>query len=436
LTLKRGLGVATLTGTIFIFVSSGPFGLEAMVRDGGPGAAPLMLLLAFLFWGLSHALVATELSGALPEEGGFVRWIGAAFGPFWGFLAGWWYWIKMLADTAIYPILFSQYLAYWFPALTPWQMRGIRVALIWLFVAVNLRGIRLGGRLALGFALFLMAPFAAFVILGLPHFAPGDVRPLVAAGKGLTEGLGLALMMGMWCYNTLDSVSVVAGEVDDPARAYGRAYAIAIPCMVLGYLLPVLTAIGVDPDTASWTDHHFSTLGYRLGGGLLGGWIAVAALASNVSLFHGALMVNTRVPYVLAQDGRFPALFGRAGRRYGSPWVSLLFDGVVYTALALAVESFVDIVVWNQWLNAGIYTLLYLSFLRLRRTRPDLPRRFRVPGGRLGALAVCAGPFFICWLGVPIGGGGLAWPGLLGLASGPLAWLLFSARRAARRPSG
>ena len=432
--LKRGLGVLTLTGTIFVFVSSGPFGLEAMVRDGGPGAAPLMLILAFLFWGLSHALVATELSSALPEEGGFVRWIGTAFGPFWGFQAGWWYWIKMLADTAIYPILFSQYLAYWFPDLTPWQTRLVRVALIWLFVGVNLRGIRVGGRLALGFAVFLMAPFVLFVILGLPQLAPADLRPLVASGKSLTEGLGLALLFGMWCYNTLDSVSIVAGEVEDPTRAYGRAYALAIPCMVLGYVLPVLAAVGVDPDTAAWTDHHFSTLGHRLGGWLLGGWIAIGALASNVSLFHGALMVNTRVPFVLAQDGRFPVLFGRAGRRFGAPWVSLLFDGAVYTVLALAVESFVDIVVWNQWLNAGIYTLLYLGFLRLRRTRPDLPRRFRVPGGAAGALAVCAGPFVICWLGVPIGGSALVWPGLLGLASGPLAWLLL--RRVRDRARG
>src|SRR5438046_3613207 len=108
--LRRGLGVVTLAGTIFVFVSSGPFGLEAMVRDAGPGAAALMLLVGLLFWGLSHALVATELSSAVPVEGGFFRWIEMAFGGFWGFQAAWWYWIKMLADTSIYPIMFAEYL--------------------------------------------------------------------------------------------------------------------------------------------------------------------------------------------------------------------------------------------------------------------------------------------------------------------------------------
>ncbi len=427
--LQRGLSVLTLTGTIFIFASSGPFGLEAMVRDGGPGAAALMLVVPLLFWGLSHALVATELSSAIPEEGGFVLWIGMAFGRFWGFQAAWWYWIKMLADTSIYPILFSQYLGYWLPHFGPWQQRLVRVLLVWLFIGINLRGIRLGGRLAVAFSLFILAPFVAFVLLGLPRFRPADLVPLVAQGKSTLEGLGLALMLGMWCYNTLDSVSIVAGEVEDPTRTYGRAYALALPCMFLVYFLPVITAIGVDPSYSTWGDSHFSTLGYRLGGEWLGTWIAVAALTASVSLLHGALMVNTRVPMVLAQQKCFPSPFAAIGRRFGAPWVSLIFDGVVYTLIALSVDHFVTIVVWNQWLNAGIYTLFYLAFLRLRFKRPDLPRRFRIPGGWPGAVAICTGPFIICWLGVPIGAKQMAWLGLLGLASGPIAFRLLSRSR-------
>ncbi|HEU4402158.1 MAG TPA: APC family permease [Candidatus Polarisedimenticolia bacterium] len=424
LPLRRGLGVLTLAGTIFVFASSGPFGLEAMVRDGGPGAAPLMLVLTLLFWGLSHTLVATELSSAVPEEGGFIRWIGMAFGPFWGFQAAWWYWIKMLADTSIYPILFSQYLAYWIPGMGQGAQRLIRLAFVWIFVGINLRGIKFGGRLAVGFTLFILAPFVLFVGLGLPRFSLADLHPLVAAGKSLTQGLGVALMLGMWCYNTLDSVSVVAGEVEDPTRTFGRAYALAIPCMFLIYFLPVVIGLGIDPAYATWGDQHFATLGGIVGGAWLGSWIALGALLANQSLFHGALMVNTRVPLVLAQEGKFPAPFAAIGRRYGAPWVSLLFDGVVYSLIALGVEHFVSIVVWNQWLNAGIYTLLYLSFLRLRVTRPDLPRRFKVPGGWIGAVAICVGPFLVCWLGVPIGARQMAWLGLMGLASGPVVWKL------------
>jgi amino acid transporter len=432
--LRRGLGVLSLAGTIFIFVSSGPFGLEAMVRDGGPGAAVLMLVVMLVLWGTAHALVATELSSAVPEEGGFVRWVGLAFGEFWGFQAAWWYWIKMLADTSIYPILFAAYLKYWMPDLGAWKQRLVRVAVVWIFVAINLRGIRAGGRLAIAFALFIVAPFVLFVGLGAAGFDPAALRPLVTPGRGTLEGLGTALMFGMWCYNTLDSVSIVAGEVRDPTRTYGRAYALVLPALLLVYVLPVAVGVSADPDAAAWEDHHFSTLGRRLGGAWLGGWIAVAALLSNVSLFHGALMVNTRVPLVLALEGRFPRVFASLHPRTGAPRVSLLFEGSVYTVIALAVDRFASIVVWNQWLNMGIYTLLYLSFLRLRRARPDLPRRFTVPGGWPGAVALCVAPLLICWVGVPVGGRGMAWLGILGLLSGPAAYL--GLRRARRvRPA-
>ncbi len=434
--LKRGLGVITLTGTIFIFIASGPFGLEPMVREAGPGAGPLMLVLALLFWGMSHALVASEMSSAVPVEGGFFRWIGMAFGEFWGFQAGWWYWIKMLADTSIYPILFTQYLKYWMPEIGPWEERLVRIAMIWIFVAINLRGIRTGGRLAVAFTIFMMAPFVFYILYGLPSFSLDAFRPFTTESKDTFTALGFGLMFGMWCYNTLDSVSIVAGEVEAPRRTYVRAYSLAIPLIFLTYFLPMVVGIMVDPAYAGWTDHHFTTIGLQLGGAWLGTWIAIGGLLSNLSIFHGALMVNTRVPMVLASRGQFPRHFAALGRRYGTPWVALLFDGCVYTTIALLVEQFSDIVVSIQWLNSGIYTLFYLTFLHFRWKRPDLPRSFRIPGGWPGAIAICTGPFLVCWIGVPIGALDYWWLGLLALLSGPAAWLAMRPMRERARVAG
>lgn len=423
--LRQGLTVLTLAGTIFIFISAGPFGLEAMVREGGPGVAPLMLVVALLFWGLSHSLVASELSSAIPVEGGFFRWIGMAFGEFWGFQSAWWYWIKMLCDTAIYPILFSEYLKFWYPDMETWQTRTVRIGLIWTFVLVNLLGIRTGGRLAVLLTVFLLSPFVMFVFLGLPELSFEAFRPFAAQHKSLPMALGFGLLFGMWCYNTLDSVSIVAGEVEAPRRTYARAYALVIPIILLTYLVPIVIGVSVDPDTAGWNDYHFTTLGYQLGGSWLGNWLAVAALASNVAIFHGALMVNTRVPMVLADRGQFFSVFSRLSARTGVPWVALVFDGGVYTIVALLVNEFSDIVRGIQWFNMAIYTLLYLSFLKLRWQRPDLPRPFRIPGGWPGALAVCTGPFIICWVGVPYAAWEFRFFGGLALASGPLAWWFF-----------
>src|SRR5207245_10880563 len=72
---------------------------------------------------------------------------------------------------------------------------------------IYLRGIRAGGRVAIGFTLFILAPFALFVLLGAPRLGAAAVTPLVAEGKEPLPALGLALMFGMWCYNTLDRKS-------------------------------------------------------------------------------------------------------------------------------------------------------------------------------------------------------------------------------------
>ena len=46
---------------IYIFVSGGSFGIEAMVSSSGPGLTILLLLALHLVWALPMALVASEL---------------------------------------------------------------------------------------------------------------------------------------------------------------------------------------------------------------------------------------------------------------------------------------------------------------------------------------------------------------------------------------
>jgi hypothetical protein len=51
-----------------------------------PGG-PLFALLGFsmlLVWSVPEALITAELSTTFPEASGFVAWVTAAFGPFWG----------------------------------------------------------------------------------------------------------------------------------------------------------------------------------------------------------------------------------------------------------------------------------------------------------------------------------------------------------------
>ena len=80
------ISISTAVVMIFVFVSSGAFGMEDMVSWSGPGFTLVLLLLLPIFWAMPMALVCSELGSAMPEEGGFYVWTKRALGEFWGCL--------------------------------------------------------------------------------------------------------------------------------------------------------------------------------------------------------------------------------------------------------------------------------------------------------------------------------------------------------------
>ena len=68
---KKKLGVLSLTVLIFYEVCGGPFGIEDVVRAGGPFYALVGFTLV-LVWAVPEALITAELSSAMPEDSGSV----------------------------------------------------------------------------------------------------------------------------------------------------------------------------------------------------------------------------------------------------------------------------------------------------------------------------------------------------------------------------
>src|ERR1700681_133756 len=142
---------------MFSYTTGGPFGLEAMVTTSGPGMTLLYHLVIPLFWCIPVSLVAAELTTAMPVEGGFYRWSRAAFGDFWGFLAGWWNWSASFLMGGSYAVLFADYLAFFFPQISGWKHWLVSVALIAIITWIKWRAFQGVGQLAtvLEFSFFL-----------------------------------------------------------------------------------------------------------------------------------------------------------------------------------------------------------------------------------------------------------------------------------------
>src|SRR5260370_40513506 len=117
-----------------------------MVTTRGQGVGLIYLLILPFLLSIPVPLVAAELTPAMPVEGGFYRWTRAAFGDFWGFLAGWWNWSASFLLGSSYAVLFTDYLTFYFPGITGWKHWLVSFALIAFITWVNILGIQTVGQ--------------------------------------------------------------------------------------------------------------------------------------------------------------------------------------------------------------------------------------------------------------------------------------------------
>jgi len=432
--LKRELGLLPLAAIVFFNVSGGPYGIEDVVSSFGPGLALVLLAVTPLVWSLPVALAMAELAAAMPDEGGYVTWVRRAFGPFWAFQVGWWSWIDSFVDVAVYPALFVEYLKFWYPAMTGLERWLLAVAFIVLLTGLNVLGVRPTGRAAVALAVIALAPIAALVVVGLTTLRRVPWQPFLGPEQSLGTSLGLGLAVVMWNYSGWDTPATVLGEAKTPEHGFRRALFVALPVIVVSYLLPVgiLLASGAT-DWTRWQTGALPALTREAIGPRLGDAVAAGAVLSAAGLFMSLLLTNSRLPYVLARDGLMPSSLAAVHPRFGTPWAAVVVSAALYAAFAAF--SFKELIVLNVWLYSLSLLVELAAFVWLRLREPALARPWRLPGGPAAAGAVAAVPAALSLLAMATAGWLNTLAGVLAALTGPAAyaWWARACRRDSRR---
>jgi amino acid transporter len=403
----------TLLGLIaatYFMVAGGPYGLENVVQEAGYlGAVAFLLAVPFL-WSLPTALMVSELSSALPEEGGYYVWVRRALGPFWGFQEAWLSLTASVFDMAIYPILFVTYLGFagkyasealaggggFWDSLTKGG-RGavpflIGAAMIASCALANLRTARSVGRSSVLLTAALLGPFAVLTVLAA-------ARPDAAAAGGSPPRLDYvtALLFALWNYMGWDNATTIAAEVERPQRTYPLAMAGAVTLVTLTYALPVLAASRTALTPDDWEPGAWVRAGQEVGGAALAVAVGVGGMICAFGMFNSLVLSYSRLPVVLAQDGYLPSAFRRRLRN-GAPWVAVLACAAAWglaSQLGLKRVLALDVILYGLSLM-----LEFVALLALRVREPGLARPFRVPGGT--AVAALLGLFPALLIGVAV----------------------------------
>ena len=418
----RKAGLFYFVWVMFSYCTGGPFGLEDMVTTSGPGLTLIYLLVIPFFWSIPVSLVSAELTTAMPVEGGFYRWSRAAFGNFWGFLAGWWNWSASFLLGAVYAVQFSDYLGFYLPWLTGWKHYVISLLVVALITWINVRGIDAVGKFATALEIFILLPVLVMVIMGLAKWKHNPFVPVVPPHQPLYNVFGVGLALGLWLYSGYEQSSSVAEEVENPRRTYPLALAIVVPLSIAVYFLPTLASLAALGNWHDWHTGYFPNAAELIGGPWLGSWMTIAAMVTNLSLLNATVLTSTRMPSTMAEDGYLPSFFTDKHPRFATPWIAIIVSGVIYGLLAA--HSLTQLITIYNWLRVGTTILTVLAAWQLRRKMPELPRSFVVPGGSIGlisaVLAVIAMSAVALCFSDPYG---KRW-GPVALAVGPLLYFI------------
>jgi amino acid transporter len=384
----RKMTLLPLIAAIYFLVAGGPFGLEDIVSKSGYTGAILILLITPVIWAVPTALMVSELSSALPDQGGYYVWVKRGMGSFWGFQEAWLSLAGSVFDVAIYPTLFVSYLGH----LAPWMTAGPRgallaIALVAAAAAWNLMGAKSVGDSSLAMGIVLLAPFAVLTVYGFLHRGAPAGAAIPLHNVDLLGGISVAL----WNYMGWDYASTVANEVDRPQRTYPLAMAGAVALVAVTYVLPIaaVAMTGLDANrwsTGGWADVAKAVIPGAGAGQAMAVLLTIGGILGAWGTLNAQTMQYSRLPAVMADDGLLPRIFSRRRAASGAPWVAILACAAAWM-LCLQL-SFVKLIVLDVLLTGLSLLLEFAALVALRIREPELPRPYRIPGGLAGAVGV------------------------------------------------
>jgi ethanolamine permease len=319
----------------------------------------------------------TELTAALPQAGGPFTYAHRAFGPLGGFVAGFATLVDFLLAPPAIAYALGSYAHFLHPAI---PVTPTAVAMYFIFITVNLFGIKEGARFSVIVTVLSVAEILVFLVIIGPHFEWANFmanNPPALATEGILPGVPYA----MWFFVAIEGVAMVAEEVKNPQRTIPRGYLGAIFTLVILALGVMLLSGGVgDWRQLSTIDHPLpETLGQVLGKNSQ--WTAIFAslgLFGLVASFHCNTISYSRQIFAMAREGYLPRALARLHPRYQSPHWALVAGGVV-GLIAIFSGRTSQIITLSVLGAVVMYFTSMVSLLVLRHREPQLIRPFKTP---------------------------------------------------------
>ena len=204
--------------------------------------------------------------------------------------------------------------------------------------------------------------------------------------SGILRGAGVIF----FAYIGFDAVSTSAQEARNPQRDMPRGILGSLAICTVLYVLVSGVMVGLVPYKAMLNQPAPLVIAIQAAAERAAGtsWegtmalikilVTVGALAGLSSVMVVMMLAQPRIFLSMSKDGLMPPWAGRIHPRFHTPHISTLVTGAV---VALA-AGLTPIATLGNLVSIGTllaFVIVSIGIIVLRRTRPDLPRPFRVP---------------------------------------------------------
>ncbi|WP_246506664.1 amino acid permease [Kistimonas asteriae] len=373
---------------------------------------------------LPAALVSAELGSAFSSQGGGVyTWVEQAFGPRAGFIAIWLQWIQNVV---------------WYPTVMSFAAAGIAyliarpdlaneryyvgifcIIFYWLSTWLTFKGTDVIAKVtSSSFLIGTILPGIVVIVLALIWIDQGNP---VAFEHLTTKDAGLVALEGgkvhprFWPeFNSFGNIAFLGGiillfagvevhavhanEMANPKTEFPLAMLISALIIFVLFTLgslaiaAVMPANDIDLQSGLMAATHImlSKVGLADWNRLLCALLAIGALGGVMSWISGpskGLLWTARL-------GHLPPILAKTNEQ-GIPSNILLLQGILVTILSCIYfifdnvsVAFFLISVMTISLYLIMYMMMYAAAIRLRFTKPDMERPYKVPGGNGGMICI------------------------------------------------
>ena len=373
--IKRSLSlIGVIIVTVAASIGAGLFVLPSFaVAIMGPGIWIAFLVAGIVF--LPGALSKSELSSAMPINGGAYVYVERSFGPLIGTISGLGLWASFLLKSAFALIGFSAYMY----AVTNYldistNTTLVIMAALFLITVLNIFGIKKVKAfqtpiLALTTVLILIICFIQLFDANIDFSRPIDGAFDVSRNDPVLVAESAALVFV--AYAGIYKAGAIGGEVKEPEKNLPNGMLISLFLITLLYVIVtfiMMASVDVDTmlnsDGTAREDPIFAFVD-AVASTNIGLIMALLAVLTMISGALSGLLAASRFLFGMAKDSLLPGTFGDTNKKFGTPHWAIIITGITM-AICIITLPVKDVAKLASGFQIMVIVALNISVIILR----------------------------------------------------------------------